>query len=269
MTYPRVYQLGKPKTFDNVDKEATELRKNRAIITESELTETLENADRIENEYFRLRARAIISLAKIFGKRRIEISLLEMKDTKSEDNFLYLTFTIAKKHKKGFFQYLEYLKKQGDPELLNKTLPELKAEWQEWTLTEPGYKIKKTLKPKATPLSDKYARMILEYYEYMALHYPKSKYLFPSGKDCFGSYIIIPDKPLSGRHIFNIANELNPDLWMHLFRKTKGSEVARKYGRTLESVFMVKDTLDLERQETAYKYIEEFVPKVETGETET
>ena len=44
------------------------------------------------------------------------------------------------------------------------------------------------------------------------------------------------------------------------------SEVARKFGRTLESVFNVKETLDLERQETALHYIEENVPKLEVGE---
>jgi hypothetical protein len=38
-------------------------------------------------------------------------------------------------------------------------------------------------------------------------------------------------------------------------------------GRTLDSAFAVKETLDLERIETAMRYIEEFVPKLETGET--
>lgn len=267
MTFPRVYLKGLPKTFGNVDQQATQQRKNRPIITEKELMQTLKNADQIENPYFRLRAKAIIALAKIFGKRRIEITLLEIADIKAEGNYLFLTFTIAKKHKRGFFQYLEYLKKMGDPELLNKSLPELQSEWAEWTLTEQGYNLKKTKKPKATPLSDKYAKMIFDYYQYVKTNYPESRFLFPSGKDVFGRYVINPNKPLTGRHILNIISPLNPDLWLHLFRKTKGSEVARKYGRSLESVFMVKDTLDLERQDTAFRYIEEFVPKIETGET--
>jgi integrase len=266
MTFPRVYKPGLPKTFDNVDREATKLRMNRPVPLEPEITETLRDADKIENEYFRLRAKAIIALGVIFGKRRVELRLLEMEDIKIEGDYLYLVFTIAKKHKRGFHQYLKFLRKQGDPQLLNKPLPELEAEWREWTKTELGYRVKKDKKPKGTPLSDKYAKIVLEYYEFVREKYPESKFLFPSGKDVFGSYMIYPDKALSGRQMLAIVSELNPDLWLHLLRKKKGSEVARKYGRTLESVFMVKETLDLEREETAYKYIEEFVPKIETGE---
>ena len=275
MTFPRVYKPGHPKTFErdpitheflHIDKIETTNRMNRDVPSEIEITETLEKADLIDNEYFRLRAKAIIALGVIFGKRRIELRLLEIDDIKVEGEFLYLVFTIAKRHKRGLHQYFKFLRKQGDPELLNKPLPELEAEWREWTLTEPGYRITKTKKPKGTPLSDKYAQIVLEYYEYVKENYPESKFLFPSGKDVFGSYMIYPDKPLSGRQMLHIVNELNPDLWLHLLRKKKGSEVARKYGRTLESVFMVKETLDLVREETAYRYIEEFVPKIETGE---
>ncbi len=78
--------------------------------------------------------------------------------------------------------------------------------------------------------------------------------------------MVFPDKPLSGRQILNILKELDTSVWCHLFRKQKGSEIAQKYGRTLESVFMVKDTLDLSRVETAMHYIEENAPKLETGE---
>jgi hypothetical protein len=51
-----------------------------------------------------------------------------------------------------------------------------------------------------------------------------------------------------------------------LLRKTKGATTAKEYGRTIEAVDAVKSTLDLSKPETAYHYIEEFVPKEEHGE---
>lgn len=267
MTNPRIYIEGLPKTFENVDQEESKKLRKRPVPTEQEITEMLEKAQGIENEYFRLRIQAIIGLLKIFGKRRLELSLLEMNDIQAEDNLLYVTFTVVKKHKRGLHQYIEYLKKKNDPDLLNKTLTQLEAEWREWTLTEDGYKLKNTKKPKVTPLTDKYAKLVFNYYNFMKNNYPTAKFMFPSGKTLFGTnYIIFPDKNLSGRQILNLIKDLDSTVWTHLFRKGKGSEVARKYGRTLESVFMVKETLDLERQETALRYIEENVPKLETGE---
>jgi len=267
MTFPRVYQKGKPKTFDNIDRLATEKYKNRPVPTEQEITAILKKADEIANEYFKLRAKAIIGLVKIFGKRRVELSLLEKSDIAVEQGVLYITFTIVKKSKRGLFQYINFLRKTNSQQL-DKPLAQLEAEWREWTKTPEGQRIKRYRRPKGTPLSDKYARLILDYYGYVKNSYPDAKFLFPSGKIVFGSsYLVTNDRSLSGRQILNIVKELDPHVWMHLFRKQKGSEVARKYGRTLESVFMVKDTLDLERQETALHYIEENVPKIETGET--
>ncbi len=98
--------------------------------------------------------------------------------------------------------------------------------------------------------------------------YPDTKFVFPSGKTVFGTtYIIHKDKALTGRQILYIIKDLDPNTWVHLFRRTKGEQVARRYGRTLESVFMVKDTLDLSKDETAFRYVQQTVPKLETGET--
>jgi integrase len=268
LTNPRVYLKDKPKTFENIDKVATEEYKNRPMPTEKEIDEILSNADKLETPYYQLRAKAIIGLVKIFGKRKAELSLLEMTDLTVEGNFLNITFTICKKSKKGLFQYFEYLKKQGNPELLNKPLPILQQEHKLWNQTPQGSRLKKVRRPKQTPVTDKYAKLILQYLSYMQTYYPQSKFLFPSGVCLWGgNYIIRKDKAVSGRHLLRIVKELDPNIWMHLFRKNKGSEVARKYGRTLDSAYQVKTTLDLERTETALRYIEEFVPKLETGET--
>jgi hypothetical protein len=59
-----------------------------------------------------------------------------------------------------------------------------------------------------------------------------------------------------------IVQDIEPNFWMHLHRKKRGSEVAMKYGRTLDSVFAVKNELDLERVETAQaSYIDDLIPK--------
>lgn len=257
------------------DIEATEEYANRPVPTDQEMTQILKQADLIENEYFRLRAKAIIGLLKIFGKRRIELSFLEMADIYVENGMLYITFTIAKKHKRGKSQFIEYLKRIGDLSLPSKTYSEIESEWKEWTKTPEGINTKIVKRPKMTPLTDKYALLILDYFQYVQKHFPASKFLFPSGKALFGNcnltkgcadYMIFPDKALSGRQILNIIKELDTQVWTHLFRKQKGTETAKKYGRTLEAVFMVKDTLDLSRTETAMHYIEENAPKLETGE---
>jgi integrase len=268
LTNPRIYKKGLPKTFENVDQAATELLKNRAMPTEKEIATLLQKADTLQALYFQLRAKAIIGLVKIFGKRRGELCLLEMADLTVEKGFLNVTFTICKKSKKGLFQYFEFLKKQGNPELLNKPLPILQQEHKKWNLTPEGTRLKQTKRPKQTPITDKYAKLIMTYFKYMKTTYPNSRFLFPSGREVFGScYVIDNNRPLSGRQILNVVKQLDPATWVHLYRKLKGSEVARKYGRTLDSAYQVKTTLDLERTETALRYIEEFVPKLETGET--
>jgi hypothetical protein len=268
MTNPRIYKEDKPKTFENINREATEQFKNRLMPTEKEIENLLKKADTLETRYFQLRAKAIIGLVKIYGKRRAELCLLEQKDIIIDDKTLYVSFTILKKSKRGLFQYLEFLRKKGDPELLNKPYPVLQQEHKLWNQTKEGSRLKRYIRQKQTPTSDKYAMLIIDYYNYLQAAYPTAKFFFPSGKSLFGyEYLINKDKALTGRQILNIIKQLDPNVWMHLFRKNKGSEVARKYGRTLDSAFQVKETLDLERTETALRYIEEFVPKVETGET--
>jgi integrase len=198
--------------------------------TEAEIEAILSKADKLENEYFQKRAKAIIALIKIFGKRRAELGMLEPKDLTIEGEFLYVFFTICKKSKKGFFQYLKFLKKQGDPALLDKPLPILEAECKDWNLTKEGSRLKTYRRQKVTPLSDKFAKLIVNYYEYMKAQYYDSeteqwkiKFLFPSGKESFGAdYYVSTDKAISGRQLLAIYKDLDSERWLHLYRKLKG-----------------------------------------------
>lgn len=45
---------------------------------------------------------------------------------------------------------------------------------------------------------------------------------------------------------------------MHLFRETKGAEIAKTEGNRLMAVYEVRDTLDLETEETAYRYVRRY-----------
>ena len=120
MTNPCIYlfdSAGHVKTNSKgiriVDADATKEYKNRGILTAQEIDEMLNKADLIESEYFRLRVKALISMVKKFGKRRAEVSELKRSDLKKEKGYLYITFTLRKKHKLGLFQYLKFLKKDN------------------------------------------------------------------------------------------------------------------------------------------------------------
>jgi hypothetical protein len=245
----------------------------RPILTTQEIDDMIKEADKLPSEYFRLRVKCLIALLKKFGKRRIEISRLKRADLKIVNRDLEVTFNLAKKRKKGLFQYLTATKKliekgKADPSLLTKPLPEIEADWREWQKTAEGHNIKNEISLKSIGLEDKYARFIMEYASFMDQHYNQAVYLFPSGMSVFGqSYLIFPNEHLSGRQLLRLIKPLNETAWLHLFRETKGAEIAKEHGRTLTSIYEVKDTLDLEREETAYRYVKRYAAQKQKVET--
>jgi integrase len=236
---------------------AKESYRNREIPTDEEIEETLKKSEMIPSEYFRLRVRALISLAKKFGKRRAEIGSLLINDLEVKEGYLFIKFLIRKKHKKGLFQYLKLLRKEN-PEALGKPLTQLEVEWKEWQTTEQGYRVKEERRTKKVSLEDKYARLILEYVDYLRKENPEGIYLFPSGKAVFDRYFIRNKAHLSGSQLLRLIKPLNSELWLHLLRETKGAEIARDLGNSVTAVAAVKQTLDLEREETAWHYIERY-----------
>lgn len=231
--------------------------KNRDPLTNEEIQDMLDKASKIGNEYFRLRVRALIAILKKFGKRRLEIGNLKLSDLKVDNDFLFITFTLRKKHKLGLFQYIKFLKKTN-PDELNKSYPVLVQQWQSWRLTEEGSHIKEEKRTKKVSVTDKYAGLILEYIAFLNEKYPTCQYLFPSGREIFGqSYIVIGDKAMSGRQLLNLIKPLDPEAWLHLFRELIGKELAEQ-DNTIQGVYRVKETLDLEREETAWRYVRRF-----------
>lgn len=229
----------------------------RAIPEDSEIEKTLSKSEKMPNEYFRKRVRALIGLVKKFGKRRAEVGTLMLADLEAKEGYLYVNFTLRKKHKKGLFQFIKLLEKQN-PEALNKPLSELKVEWRLWTDTEQGFTVKEEKRTKRVSIEDKYAKLILEYVDYLHKVNPSGVFLFPSGKAVFNTYVIINTRSLSGRQLLRLIKPLNHRLWLHLFREMKGAEVSRDLGMNLNALAAVKQTLDLKNEETAWHYVERY-----------
>jgi len=238
----------------------TEYRQ-RGILSSDEVDLMLKQTDTLQTEYFRLRAKALICLLKKFGKRRSEISRLTTKDLNFLPEDLEVTFHLSKKHKRGLHQFFKVCKK-SNPSILEKPLPEIKQLWEQWQQTQDGHTVKNSVSLQSISLGDKYAAPIIQYYNYMTTNHPEAQYLFPSGMTVFGqTYLIFPDQPLSGSQLLRIIKPLKNDAWLHLFRETKGAEVAKAHGRTLNAIYEVKDSLDLENEETAYRYVRRYVAK--------
>jgi hypothetical protein len=254
---------------------------DRDPLTDEEIVGMLAKADKLEmgtgvlQQYFRLRAKAIVAIAKVFGKRRAEIAAIEMKGLRVEGDLLLITFKLRKKRKKGLFQYTRFLEgkiKRGEmayAELESKTQGELNEEWREWQKTKEGVRIKETKVTKAVSIDSKFGRIILDYITFIRKKVPKSKYLFPAGKETIQGaavYIMDMNNHIGGRTLLNVVKELNPDVWMHLFRERKGEDIAKKKGRTIEGVYAVKNTLDLEEEDTAWHYIKRFAVQEMKGD---
>lgn len=231
--------------------------RHRAIPDDKEIMDTLAKADKIGNPYFRLRVKALIALVKKFGKRRAEVGSLKLADLEAKESYLYVTFTLRKKHKKGLFQFIKLLRKHK-PEALDKPLTQLESEWKLWTETEQGFTVREEKRTKRVSLEDKYAKLILEYIAYLKQENPSGTFLFPSAKAVFTTYIIDNTRSLSGSQLLRLIKPLNKKLWLHLFREMKGAEISKELGNTVAALTSVKQTLDLEREDTAYRYVERY-----------
>lgn len=190
-------------------------------------------ADQFKHEYFRLRAKALVSIFRT-GKRRAEVVTLERSDIEIREDFLEITFTVVKKRKK---------------------------------------KALSARRTKKFRLKSSYAKHILKYLAYLKQHYPKCKYLFPRLQSVFGvSFFLYEDEHLSGRQILRIIKLLNPNAWCHLFRETRGAEIVkadeRKGRLSVFTAYRVKHALDLERETTAWNYMSRYAEEVIETEEE-
>ena len=187
----------------------------KTVITDSEFQQMLKRASEIKDEFFRLRALALLSILRLTGKRREEIAMLELDGVKVEAGYLNLTFTLLKKRREV---------------VLTRTVT------------------------KSVPLTDPLTKHILNYVDFLNRLKPKPKYLFPRVKSVFGNNVIIPDAHITGRQIFNIVRSLSSSVWPHLFRETAASDII-KQDSSIIGAFRVMRRLDLEDYRTGFRYL--------------
>ena len=208
--------------------DVTNVKVNRdTVLSKEEHEEMLVKAEAIPNEFFRLRAKAALSLLKP-GKRRSEVVQVKVDDLRTDALYLYVTYLVVKKRKKN---------------LMTRS------------------RIKKF------NLQGRLAQNILAYRNYVKTHFPLSIYLFPAAHCVFGqSYIIFPDRHADPKEIWRIIKALNSNAWPHLFRETRGAEVVQEDERkgtvSIFTVYRVKHALDLEKETTAWNYINRYASEV-------
>lgn len=207
----------------------SELRTQRqTVITETEFEEALYKAMQITDTFLQKRARAILCLLRLTGKRRTEIAILPLSNFKAEKGFLKVTFILEKKRK--------------------------------------GHVLQK-LSTKSLHLKEPLVKPILEYLDYLKNLKPTPKFFLPRVKSIFGHNIILSDFHISGRQVFNIVRSCSETIWPHLFRETVASDIIKEDDSIIAS-FKVQRRLDLEDFKTGFNYLRRFATDIIRRESE-
>jgi len=224
------------------------------VIQDDEFDKALVQAGTISNEYFRLRALAVLSLFRLCGKRRSEIAWIPLENFKIEGDLLTVTFTLEKKKRKH--------KKCPSCNTKNSAISQF---CKKCGADISGVAVSSTSKQakalKAFQLTDPLTQNVLRYYEYLRTLNPAPKFWLPSGKCIFGNYFIIPDRHLSDREVFNIVRETSETIWPHLFRETVASDIV-KQDNSIIAAFKVQKRLDLEDMRTGFNYLQRFAKEI-------
>jgi len=59
--------------------------------------------------------------------------------------------------------------------------------------------------------------------------------------------------------VWRVVTQAGEEAWPHRFRETVGARVVKRHGQTIVSLFAVKRRLDLEKMDTAMRYIDRYV----------
>jgi integrase len=107
---------------------------------------------------------------------------------------------------------------------------------------------------KSLPTTSLYAQAVMKYMQWLETHKPGSRWVYPS--------------PFSDRHandflIYRIVKQLDMNDWPHQHRERRAVKVLRadelKYGTAnLQTIFKIRDALDLQKEDTAYDYIRRY-----------
>lgn len=199
-------------------------RKERtSVISAEEFNDMIQQTYEVEDgypEYYAIRDRCILCIFRLTGKRVKELSLLKQTDLTIKGPNLSIIFSVVKKRKKQ-------------------------------SLT--------TRREKQIPLTDPLVAPILEYKEWMQQNVGDAiPWLFPRTHytPSFGT-LTLDKTHLSTRQFLRIVQKYNPNVWCHLFRETVGADIVRE-DKTIMAVWKVKKRLDLEKTETAWRYMDRY-----------
>jgi len=224
------------------------------VIGDDELRRALERASAIDNEYFRLRAVAVLSLLRLSGKRRTEIVWVLLENFKVENDLLTVMFTLEKKKRKH--------KKCTNCNIKNSSTSLFcKNCGSDLSKNSATFTSKQAKSLKAFPLMDPLTQNIMKYLDYLQSLNPVPKFWLPSGRSVFGNYIIIPNQHLSDREIFKIVRDSSETIWPHLFRETVASDIV-KQDNSIIAAFKVQKRLDLEDMRTGFNYLQRFAKDI-------
>lgn len=185
----------------------SDLRVKRSdVIQDSELAEAISNADKLPLEFFRLRAKATLSLARLSGKRRGELAMLPLSSIKVVRPYLNVDWVLEKKR-------------------------------TEITLNKMSHK--------SYPLSDPLIKHILIWLIYLKKNYPTCQYFLPHCKDVFGMLVVYPSKPVCGKTVFNIIRGCSESIWPHLNRESVAADIIKR-DNTIAGIYAVQEALDLD-----------------------
>jgi integrase len=227
----------------------------KTVIGDKEFEGMLESANHVEDKFLRLRSLALLCLLRLTGKRRTEMAILELSSLKVEDHMLNVTFNLLKKKRR--------FKKCPACEEKNTTRSKF---CKKCGFNLENVKPKHTGNPdtstKSIPLTDPLTKPIFEYLDLLNSLHPKPIYLFPSTRQLWGKvYIILPEKHLKGRQIFNLVRACSEAAWPHLFRETVASDVV-KSDPSMIGAFRVQRRLDLESFETGFTYVKRYASDI-------
>ena len=232
-----------------------DFRENRdTVIDNAEFELALAKANSFKDEYFRLRAIAVLSLLRLCGKRRAEISWIPLDSFKIENGLLNVTFTLEKKKRKHKKCPLCNTKNSKGSKYCKKCGLDISN-------VQISFSSKQSKALKAFPTSDQLTKNILKYLIYLRSLNPKPKFWLPSGKAVFGYYVIIPNRHLSGRAVFDIVRSTSDSFWPHLFRETVASDIVNQ-DNSIIAAFKVQKRLDLEDMQTGFNYLQRFAKDI-------
>ncbi|MDH5439033.1 MAG: hypothetical protein OEZ48_00035 [Candidatus Bathyarchaeota archaeon] len=196
------------------------------VISDAEFQGMLDLVDILDQPhiFFRKRDKSILCLFKAFGKRRGELTTLEVADLEIRGLNLSVTFTLLKKRRK------QRLSVRSEKQM---------------------------------PLADPLTAPIVDYWTWLQSEHPDCKYLFPTARysGLTGILKIKNDSHMSGRQMLRRVKKYNENAWCHLFRETAGAEVVRS-DNTIMAAFKVMLRLDLEDEKTALKYVRRYAVDV-------